>query len=105
MSGELLAVRLLVPHNGKEAGELVLVDRLRAAKMEEVGIGSIEPPATVQRDEIVDGWRVQYTAEAHTIPPGTYTREELTDAVEAAIKAPRVPPADKMARPKKTKAE
>ena len=82
MSGELLAVRLLVPHNGKEAGELVLVDRLRAAKMEEVGIGSIEPPATVVRYE-----------------GGGYQDEA------AGSKAPRVPPADKMARPKKTKAE
>jgi len=74
VSGELLAVRLLVEHNGRQPGDLLLVDRLRAAKMEEVGIGSIEPPAT-------------------------------DEAAGSISKAPRVPPADKMARPKKTKAE
>lgn len=46
MSGELLAVRLLVPHGDKSAGEVVLVDRLRALAMEQNEVGSIEPPAT-----------------------------------------------------------
>lgn len=51
MSGELLAVRLLVPYGDKSPGELVLVDRQRAQVMEQNEAGSIEPPATEVRCE------------------------------------------------------
>lgn len=66
MSGELLAVRLLVPYGDKSAGDVVLVDRLRAQVMEQNEVGSIEPPAT-------------------EIPPGHYSAEELAAAMTTAL--------------------
>lgn len=49
MSGELLSVRLLKPWGQNEAGALVLVDRRRAARLEELGLGSIEPEDNTER--------------------------------------------------------
>ena len=70
MSNELLAVRLLEPYGDKSPGEVVLVDRLRAKRMELDKVGSIEPPAT--------------------IPPGHYTPEELAAAMTKALAQPGV---------------
>lgn len=46
MSNDLLSVRLRKPWGAHAPGEAVLVDRARAVKLEEDGLGSIEPPAT-----------------------------------------------------------
>ena len=47
MNNELLSVRLLKSWGGNAPGTAVLVDRKRAVRMEEDGLGSIEPPATM----------------------------------------------------------
>lgn len=79
MSGELLSVRLRKPWGEHKAGEAVLVDRLRAWKLEDLRIGSIEPPDNTEG--------VQYESR-HFI---------------SEDKAPARPPRDKMVRASKKK--
>lgn len=85
MSNELLSVRLRKPWGQNEAGALVLVDKRRAARLEELEIGSIEPPDNTRgvADEGDDS--------------------AVEKIIAAQLKAPKRAPRDKMVRASKTK--
>lgn len=93
MSGELLSVRLRKPWGDHKAGEAVLVDRLRAWKLEDLRVGSIEPPDTTREETDQEKEaRILYGDPAAEPPRGILH-----------AKAPTRAPRDKMVRTSKKK--